>query len=500
VNILEMSFTGIAATIPADFVGPRGVEYWSEVQTLTRRLTNPPDGPEREPHELRVTVGNLAEDMTRTGERYRMLSIPLVMQGGTSLSAILTDEAAFGSYDPVRWRAFHYDPQSRTNVELSSGQASHFALAPGRAFWLISRDAHRVDIAPVPGVSVPIAEHPLILAPGWNQVGNPFDFPVEWSTVRRSSNIGDPVAFDSQLGSYAAQSPRLLEPFEGYFIENSAAAAETILIAPVAADTVAPGEITRESRQLVVSLALEARAAHGADLGNRLGLATDARAERDPRDQGKPPPAPRSTVQVAIANRSWAESPGLYRRDFRAPGGEGSTWELEVTAATAGEEVELILRPEQPVPAGFSLRLLDREQGSVIDLPAGAPEWRHAILAFGPAKGYRLALLIGSEAYVRGAAAAPARLILDPVAPNPARGAQRVRFGLPQAATVRLEVFDAAGRRVASLLDGRILPAGFHTAIWRPERSGRTPAPSGIYFHRLTADGETRTVRSVLVQ
>jgi len=251
---------------------------------------------------------------------------------------------------------------------------------------------------------------------------------------------------------------------------------------------------------VLAALRFEARTASGgADLTDRVGIAHGARDERDDADQSKPPLPPGGTVRLAIANRAWSEHPGLYRRDVRDAGARGHTWELELTSAAA-EPVELTLRSEGAWPAGTAMRLIDREQGTSVELDPRAASWKTPVLSFG-ARPYRLALVAGTADYVRGAVsgALPERLVLDAASPNPGRGAQRLRFGLPRATSVTLEVFDASGRRVATLLDGAALQAGYHTAIWQPGRNGAARVPSGIYFHRLSAGGERRTVRAVLV-
>jgi len=71
--------------------------------------------------------------------------------------------------------------------------------------------------------------------------------------------------------------------------------------------------------------------------------------------------------------------------------------------------------------------------------------------------------------------------------PNPVRTGAAFTFELPQAASVTLEVFDARGGLVRSVLAGRQCPAGRQTAQWdlRTERGGRVP--SGIYFYRMKA-------------
>jgi nitrite reductase/ring-hydroxylating ferredoxin subunit len=83
-------------------------------------------------------------------------------------------------------------------------------------------------------------------------------------------------------------------------------------------------------------------------------------------------------------------------------------------------------------------------------------------------------------------------LDLAPPAPHPVTTEARLRYTLPAPGPVRVEVFDAAGRRVAVLVDG-LQAAGPHSAAW----DARATAP-GTYVVRLTAAGEVRT-RAVTV-
>ena len=89
-------------------------------------------------------------------------------------------------------------------------------------------------------------------------------------------------------------------------------------------------------------------------------------------------------------------------------------------------------------------------------------------------------------------AALPA-LRLDPPAPNPFRGGgegPRLRFTLADAAEVRLDILDPAGRRVATLIEGR-LPAGAHEVLWKRTGAEGAPVATGLYFVRLAAAGQT---------
>jgi hypothetical protein len=75
------------------------------------------------------------------------------------------------------------------------------------------------------------------------------------------------------------------------------------------------------------------------------------------------------------------------------------------------------------------------------------------------------------------------------VLPNPFAHEATIRFTLPEAAPVRVEVLDLLGRRVALLADGPAA-AGAHAVPW--EAAG---VPAGVYLVRVAADGETRTYR-----
>jgi hypothetical protein len=72
---------------------------------------------------------------------------------------------------------------------------------------------------------------------------------------------------------------------------------------------------------------------------------------------------------------------------------------------------------------------------------------------------------------------------LCPLRSNPTRRPAGVRYALARGAQVRLEVLDAAGRRVGLLADGWREP-GWHEATW-----SAADVPAGVYFVRLHATG-----------
>ncbi|MFN8179209.1 MAG: T9SS type A sorting domain-containing protein [bacterium] len=84
-------------------------------------------------------------------------------------------------------------------------------------------------------------------------------------------------------------------------------------------------------------------------------------------------------------------------------------------------------------------------------------------------------------------------LSLRPAFPNPFRDSVTLRFALGRPSPVTLDTYDVAGRRVARLLDGKVLSAGDHSVRWA--------APtSGVYFYRVRAGGEGASGRVAAVE
>lgn len=86
------------------------------------------------------------------------------------------------------------------------------------------------------------------------------------------------------------------------------------------------------------------------------------------------------------------------------------------------------------------------------------------------------------------------------IQPNPFVSSTTIHFEIPGAGEqVKLEVFDASGRRVATLVDG-LVGGGMQTAPWRgTDDTGRAVKP-GLYLCRLEARGVAVTAKLMLMR
>jgi len=86
---------------------------------------------------------------------------------------------------------------------------------------------------------------------------------------------------------------------------------------------------------------------------------------------------------------------------------------------------------------------------------------------------------------------------LHPSFPNPFSHRAQIRFDLPEAAHVLVEIYDSGGRRVRTLLD-REVGAGTAETIWDGRNDRGRGVASGRYFYSVTA-GSFRQSRSMIL-
>lgn len=103
--------------------------------------------------------------------------------------------------------------------------------------------------------------------------------------------------------------------------------------------------------------------------------------------------------------------------------------------------------------------------------------------------------LYANDWYTHRPAGPPAgRIHLADGNPNPFNPTTQIAFTIPEAARVRLAVYDVRGRLVETLADG-VQPVGTHDVQWNA-----AGVASGVYFCHLEALGERLTRRIVLLK
>jgi hypothetical protein len=539
--------TGPVATIPDEAVGPRGLEYYVVVNTLTGMvMADPPiEEPENTPRTLSVTVTDLQEPQLHPGMKYRMVSVPLFLgeNNTRTLEDMLSDQDAFGPYDPRYWRAYRYVPgfEGGRYVEFSENDPDgHFLPQPGRAYWLIARAQSRIDTAPVTGYSTSTAgEWEILLEPGHNQIGNPYAFPVAWSDVRvngvpatESDLVEPPVAYRD--GHYVFDIDRL-EPFEGYWVVVDPGQVDAILAIPPREalnppakmpKNPSPGKEPGVARVAGWTIALGAVCGEVCDLDNGCGTAWAGMTGWDRNDRSDPPPVPGESLTLYFPHREWTARPGLYAFDMReimedVPGDRpetigarqeawGHVWAFDVAKnfarQGAGDEIRLTFDDFSTLPPGAQIVLVDRALVKTEDLRAAA-DYRFHLGRKGTvatANEARFRLLVGTPDFIAAheddIPPLPVNTLLHQNSPNPFNPSTLIRFDIARPSQARLRIFDLTGALVKVLHSGPCEP-GRYEIVWFGDDGGGRPVAAGLYFCSLeTGHGFRQTRKMLLVK
>jgi hypothetical protein len=105
----------------------------------------------------------------------------------------------------------------------------------------------------------------------------------------------------------------------------------------------------------------------------------------------------------------------------------------------------------------------------------------------------------GGQKYTTTVGVVPETFAVHQNYPNPFNPSTSMQIDLPELTRVNVVIYDAVGREVHKLINEEFLP-GYHTLSWNgTDRSGRQVA-SGIYFIRVLTQGNTKTIKSMLIR
>ena len=121
---------------------------------------------------------------------------------------------------------------------------------------------------------------------------------------------------------------------------------------------------------------------------------------------------------------------------------------------------------------------------------------------FGDNWGYYVIKVIRYHRTISGASPAP-----DPLpgmrsltaVPNPFAASAAIGFSLAAAGPARVDVFDAGGRVVRTLLD-EVVTAGMRSVVWDGLDASGRKVPSGTYFCRVFSGGKQLAEKIVVAR
>lgn len=412
--------------------------------------------------EIPVYFNEYVYNSIAAGE-YAMVSFPGDLDSKNVKSVL---ENALGSYDPTQWRSFSYNNSSESYDENSG------SFKAGNAFWVISRVSD--DLSGGSGQVTTLEEtYSITLDQGWNMVGNPYAFDVNFSDHITSTGDVEMTLYGYDGSGYVSETEMI--PGDGYWIwsnENGA----TLEIDHISSG----GFLKQMAGGWQIGLGAAINGYH--DTANKLGTHPLARNERDGMDF-REPPVIGDYVQLAFDNADWKDK-GSYSKDIRKKGQASYIWNIAVKSNMSGQ-IRLDAMDAINIPLEYDALLIDLENSFQHDLRSGET---YNYVSIGDEQPHQLQVIIGFPENVSkiidDLAILPTEFAVDQNVPNPFNPVTAIRMQLVEDAVVSMKIFNILGEEVAVLLHNAKIESGYQQVIWNGRDKFNRKLPSGLYLYQ----------------
>jgi hypothetical protein len=474
-------------TVPQNIMTLRGVEYYVYLSDGQQEVTYPAIDPEIKPARIQVAVSNYTPSLALHGMTYQMISVPLELTN-PQVQNVLGDD--YGQYNPEQWRLFRWEDGDY--VEYPDITAS---FTPGAAFWLVTRDSESFDVDN--GISTDSSQpFSCTLLPGWNQVANPFAFPILSDTVDVPEDMLDPpVYYDGTEYQYDVP---ILQPWQGYFVYNKSNSPVTIFIPPIAAQGGVPKlskllTINTES-EYMLQLSVTMQNTRLMDTQNYIGSRSNATDARDDFDLVEAPPIG-EYIQLSII-----ENEERFAANFKPALTPGNQWEMELSVSPLIElPVHINLLETGKLQEGQQLYILDKD----FDCAIATTEKNFSVKISREMPVRHFKVLVGTKEYAeqnsQGISLIPLDYRLDQNFPNPFNPETIIPYQLGRRSMVSLEIYNILGQRIRTLIHD-VQNTGQYAVTWDGRNDEGKLVAAGIYMCHFQADEFAATRKLILVR
>lgn len=475
--------------IPPEFSTISGIQYYLMFSDGTTTVTYPSLNPEANPASIDVNIPQLPyPNPVKTGG-YQMVSVPLSISA-PEIDSVFRDD--YGPYDPRNWRIFRWEPGLNDYAEYNSITGN---VAPGNSFWLINKEGTSFDIDNA--TSVPsFNSYSITIQPGYNQIGDPFAFPVDWLSIGNAEQLLQvPIRWNPDTQEYEMDQ-LVLQPWEGYWIYNPLSTIINLVVSPnpILGKSQAHNLFASfKDDEFMVQLKALLGSSGRKDQQNYIGMMEGARDDMDKFDVLKPPPITDDIELLIESNKNY------YARNVVPVSKDGAFWDFKVSTGNPGMTFSLAVNRVSAVPDNFNIWMLDRDREIPLNVDNGIVEITT------PGNGIsNLRIIIGTEDYAKvhseNISLIPNEYALYQNYPNPFNPSTTISYQLKEKGAVTLEVFDILGRRISSLVNNVVQSPGTHSLSWDGMNSHGEKVASGIYIYQLRSKSFISSRKMILLK
>ena len=383
-------------------------------------------------------------------------------------------------------------------------------LESGEGLWILTTGAKEINVNGYDPVSK--EDSTLVtLRKGWNQIGVPVAYPVDFGTTRIISGSNPPVSIDEAIRAqlispaiywyhsvrkfsgyeWAEMDTAKVFPWQGYWVNAAQACRLIIRHKPALEEKV----ITRNAKLLVKDktsfnwqLNLQAVNEMHRDIMNIIGCTNNQKTL----PVYEPPPLD------SFCSLSFSSMKGALTRDLRSPFvsvKEVKEWNLVISTSDPALD-HTISWSKVNSDRELYLYLVDQNRERIIDLSLDS------LYTFKPnQKQYVLKLYATQDAGFKPELI-PLTFRLGQNYPNPFNPVTTIKYGIPQAGAGKnttLIIYNILGQKITTLVNKK-LAAGYHTVEWNGTNRQGNRVATGIYFYRLRSGSHMLVKKMILLK
>ncbi len=525
----QRDYTG---TLPAGALTNRGFEYF--FRTSDGFITSNSISPTFPIPYLWLQTSISQNAPATLNRSYQLVSFPFGFTSPANGSASIQIADDFSLSDPNVARLFWWDPVKADTITTDSSNMNGYRefgssgfpnFVPGRSMYLATVGSKTYDGTGISTFANVGFWHPtpfgdsvfllyyrsLPLDSGWNMIATPFAFTIHMDSVDvsvpavdgqlhertdtiRTNRIGLGGANlrERTASGYVVPNPPLLKPWRGYFLKNNIKQ-QVYLYFPKEDDNfpaTAPPAPKAIAAGLDWKIDISARSSEWETPPITLGTSKAALREYDQLDWELPPPMPGDLRVVFQRGKDFGQA-GDYLTDIRPTLTESETWSFTVQPGES-RAIEFSFDGLADIPEGYDVILTDVEGRAKQNLRT------EAVYRFIAGEDRHFGLTVTPKT-TGPAVLMPTKYELYQNLPNPFNPQTLIKYDLPEAANVRLDVFNILGQKVTTLVN-RYEAAGPKSALWDGTDAKGAKVSSGIYFYKLSAGSYVATKKMMLVK
>ena len=356
----------------------------------------------------------------------------------------------------------------------------------GRSYWFRHRYDESVLFQEDTSSSIALENFFIDLDDGWNLIGSPFSFPVQF---KKDSIVTDPITY---VDGGWSESQNELIPWNGYAV-YSPNPSQLTLLPFLESDSSARKIASKDEWYLNVRAKSQGHIHNAMEIGRRAYA-------KESFDMFDTPVFTdiESSLRLSADLNGTRES--KYMRDVRNIDELNGVWNLKIDAGIDEKEIFLSGVLKGKIPEELSIAIIDiPERKAIFDFL----EYGVQIIK-NPKISYDIKIVIGELDYVQKMSDEileniPSIFSLSQNYPNPFNPITKLDYNLPLRSKVNISIYNVLGQEIKTLVN-EVKEYGYHSTTWNGQDNLGRDMSSGVYFARIISQGFTKTRKMLLVK